>query len=133
MSNIVRVETERATGFTRCVDPSCPDFDVEIPLDLVREKRIERDSQLPVDVKETDYLHPADEAELACPSCGSDRMITDQAKRVIPNHLSGLAAVNPVAAGVPDTPVAQGLDPEVLAQAFVLAKQMQDKMDEEAA
>jgi hypothetical protein len=59
MANTVRSEDVQVEGFTRCVAPSCPDFDVELRVDLVKSTRIERAQELPVDLNTQDHYHLA--------------------------------------------------------------------------
>lgn len=75
-------ETGAFTGVARCVNQACETYDTSAPIALVLEVKEMRSEDTPALVLSTsEYLHPVDDGDLACPKCGADRAIMQEEPR----------------------------------------------------
>lgn len=94
------VTTHQLSGFATCINAECQEHECERSIALIVERVETRADELPVTLSAHEYPRPADDGDYRCPECDQPCAITTEPRRVIPNHLAGLAGTAAAPHGV---------------------------------
>jgi transposase len=81
---------DEVDGLASCINQMCDRFNEDRPIrlkiDRVSRSYKDQGGDLGFESTSTEYTHPADDADLACPECGQPCALIPGARPVIPNH-----------------------------------------------